>query len=176
MSAGATYYHSNDKSVDVRARQLPKLYRDKLHKIDRQYLSTPEEVGPLERHLQDFGNLKCLVVGQFGEVSQDTHSLLANFTSEKSKKFQQMYGRTLFDFETSQILQHYCCRLSICSVRAQASCLLARLGHFGHHASQAAKRRDKARGVEEASQQEMRSHWEASVRSRRISRVGFLHI
>ena len=87
-----------------------------------------------------------------------------------------MYGRTLSDFETSQILQYYRRRLSICSVRAQASCLLARLGHFGHQASQAAKRQDKARGVEEASKQEMRSHWEASVRGRRISRVGFLHI
>ena len=35
ISAGATWYHSKEKSVDVRANQLPKLYADKARLIDQ---------------------------------------------------------------------------------------------------------------------------------------------
>ena len=54
--------------------------------------------------------------------------------------------------------------------------MLSRFGHYGDTAAQAAKRRDQARAHDEAAKLEMRAQWEASVRGRRISRVGVLHI
>ena len=164
-------------SVDTRARQLPKLYKDKVQNIDRQYLNTETgSVGPLERRLQDFGDIWCLVVGQFSEVSQDVHKLLSKLANEKSLKLQRMYGRSLSSFELSQVLQQFRRRLSICAIRSQSGCLLSRIGHYGDTAAQAAKRRDQARAQDEAAKLELRAQWEASVRGQRISRVGVLHI
>ena len=56
---------------------LPKEYNDKAHKIDKTYGNTPEnQTGPVETKLNSYGDLLGLVVGQFGEVSQDLHNLL----------------------------------------------------------------------------------------------------
>ena len=87
-----------------------------------------------------------------------------------------MYGRSLSAFELSHVLQQFRRRLSICAVRAQSGCLLSRLGHYGDTAAQAAKRRDQARAQDKVAKLELRAQWESSVRGRRISRVGVLHI
>ena len=79
ISAGATYYKSGsgDRSVDVRARQLPRLYQDKAKNIDRNYCGNAEgQVGPVQRRLEQFGDLAGFVIGQFGEGSHDLHQYL----------------------------------------------------------------------------------------------------
>ena len=76
----------------------------------------------------------------------------------------------------SQILQYLRRRLSVCSLRAQASCLLSRLGHMGEGSKDAATRRDIAKSMEERARQDIRAHWESSVRGRHITRVGHLVI
>ena len=69
----------------------------------------------------------------------------------------------LSDFERSQILQLYRRRLSVCAVKAQATCLLSRLSHFGDGARDAAKRRDISRLQEDLMRRDLRAHWEANV-------------
>ena len=177
ISAGTTWYHSKDKSVNTRANQLPKLYRDKAVTIDTRFCgSSPTEVGPLQRRLKEFGDLLCLVVGQFGECSNDIHILLSKCAEEKAQKLQRASGCKISAYEKSQLLQMYRRRLSICAIRAQSSCLLSRLSHWGEGASQAARRRDQAKHQGELARQDIRAHWEANVRGRRIITPGLLHL
>ena len=151
--------------------------RDKAKTVDQQYCgSSPHQKGPVERKLDQFGDISCFVIGQFCEASPDLHKYIAKCASEKSKRMANVLGRPPSAFEESQVLQQLRRRLSVCAVRSQASCLLARLGHTGEKAWEAAMRRDMARSREETIRQDMIAHWESSVRSRHITRVGQLHI
>ena len=77
ISAGLTYYNSEDKQVDVRARSLQQEYVRKCRDIDKKYCgASPNTIGPLEQHLRTYGDLMGLVVGQFGEASQGLHDLV----------------------------------------------------------------------------------------------------
>ena len=83
LNAGKTWYSSNEKAVDKKAKQVPKLYLDKAKKIDRKYLNKEEnQIGLLQRRLQSYGQLQSLVVGQYGEVSQDLHYLMVTLIRE----------------------------------------------------------------------------------------------
>ena len=86
ISAGLTYYNSKEKQVDIRAKGLQQEYVRKCRNIDRKYCGVgQDEVGPLEKHLRGYGDLMGLVVGQFGEVSQDLHSLISHMVDSKTK-------------------------------------------------------------------------------------------
>ena len=68
---------SRIKAVDRRAGLLAGEYRRKVANIDHQVLHVPEDqVSPLQRRLEGFGDLMGLVVGAFGEGSEDLHSLV----------------------------------------------------------------------------------------------------
>ena len=132
ISMGLIYYQSQsgDRSVEIRAKQLPKLYRDKAKNIDKTYCRVqPNQKGPVERRLEQFGDICCFVIGQFSEASPDLHSFISKCASSKSKRMANVLGRPPSAFEESQILQQLRRRLSVCATRAQASCMLARLGH-----------------------------------------------
>ena len=63
--------------MDRRAHLLAGEYRKKARDVDRMYVGTPEgEVGPVQRKLEQFGELQGLVVGAFSEGSEDLHSLV----------------------------------------------------------------------------------------------------
>ena len=65
------------KGVDKRARLLPSEYRRKAKNIDRDLLQNPDgQVGPVEHQLSQYGDLLGLVVGAWGEGSEDLHSLV----------------------------------------------------------------------------------------------------
>jgi hypothetical protein len=164
-------------NVDVRADQLPKLYRDKARTIDQLYCGTsPDHIGPVQQRLEGFGNLLCLVVGQYGECSQDIHDLLSRFAVEKANKECRSTGRPITESARGQILQQHRRRLSVCAVRAQAACLLSRLGHTGDGARQAAQRRAAAKSRVESLKADLNAHWEAHIRGRRLKNVGRLHL
>ena len=70
LSTDITWYQSLQKAIDQGTKDLPKDYIYKAQNIDRKYCGTsPTQQGPLEQCLRGFGNLLCLVVGQYGEVS-----------------------------------------------------------------------------------------------------------
>ena len=116
----------------MRAKQLPKEYRDKAKRIDMRYYGTEKTArGPLEQKLESLGELQCLVLGQFGEASQHTHDLLVKLASLKAQGHSRKIGRAISDHERAMFLHGYRRRLSITAVRAQAQCLLARTGHLG---------------------------------------------
>ena len=63
--------------MERRSAVLPEEYRKPLALLDQKYHNTqPGQVGPLERRLQGYEDLQCLVIGAFLEGSKDLHSLL----------------------------------------------------------------------------------------------------
>ena len=67
-------------------------------------------------------------------------------------------------------------RLSCTFVRAQALCLLARLGQLGPGARMAADRRKEAKRVETVRRREAQAHWLAHVRGRGLGRSGMIFV
>ena len=66
-----------NRGVERRVIPLPAEYSNPLAKLDMKYHGTPlGQVGPLERRLQSYGRLQCLVMGTFQEGSKDLHALL----------------------------------------------------------------------------------------------------
>ena len=176
LSAGATWYHNREKTVDRRASQLPREYKTKLRRIDQQFLGTDEnQKGPLEQKLDTFGDLRCLVVGQLCEGLQDLHKLLQTFASEKAEKLGRASGRPLSVNERGLLLQQPRQRLLVCAIRAQSACVLSRIGHYGPAARSAAQRRETDRHRQEQADRDMRSHWLATVQGRGLQRFGSLH-
>ena len=80
--------------IDQGTKDFPKDYIYKAQNIDRKYCGTsPTQQGPLEQCLRGFGNLLCLVVGQYGEVSKDFHLLLSKLAPTKVANTAQLEGR-----------------------------------------------------------------------------------
>ena len=49
----------------------------KTKEVDRKYSQVPEHtVGPVQRKLLELGDVKGIVAGNFGEVSEDTHVIV----------------------------------------------------------------------------------------------------
>ena len=120
--------------------------------------------------------MQCLVAGQYGEVSQHYHDLLAKLAKTKADHMSQIQGRPLSNSERGLLLHQLRRRLSITIIRAQSSCLLSRLGHFQPGAKEAAKRRALTKQREEQLNQDRRAHFHAHVRGRRIHETGSLWI
>ena len=65
------------KGVDRRARLLQAEYRKKAKDVDRDYVGIPvDQEGPVLRHLNQYGDVLGLVVGAWGEGSEDLHDLV----------------------------------------------------------------------------------------------------
>ena len=178
LARGPLGTSQQQKSVDQKAKSLPKMYLDKAQKIDRKYCGyNQNQEGPLEQRLKGFGDLICLVAGQYGEVSQHFHDLLAKLSKAKASHIGQMEGRHLSDSERGLLLHQMRRRLSVTIIRAQSSCLLSRLGHFSPGAKEAAKRRALNKRTEEINSQDRRAHFFAHIRGRRIhEQIGTLWI
>ena len=176
ISAGPSRYYqrgNRDKAVDVRARMLQREYKNKLAALDIKYHGVDRgEIGPLVNRLNSWGELQGLVVGQFGEGSQHLHQLLKRLAEAKVLNGARANGQIPSDSDVGVTLSHYRRVLSTVAVRAQASCLLARLGHLGGGARDAANRRNLAVRREAALREEARSFFQAHVRGRGFHRYG----
>ena len=74
-----------DKAVDKRANMLQGEYRRKARDADRIYGGhIGENVGPVERKLLQFGDVIGLVVGAFGEGSEDIHDLFQQMAESRA--------------------------------------------------------------------------------------------
>ena len=99
-------------------------------------------VGPLVQQLESWGELRGLVVGQFGEGSQDLYGLLRDLAEAKVLSDARARGESPSDYQLGLVLSHYRRLLSTVAVRAQANCLITRMGHLGTTARDAAQRRN----------------------------------
>ena len=122
-------YHfpgARKRGVEARADDLPADYLRKARETDRNYCGTPQgEQGPVERKLLSFPPLLKLVVGPFGECSQDLHELLETMAEMKTQFQSRSRGEMESEWKIASNLSYLRRQLSVCAVRAVADSLLA---------------------------------------------------
>ena len=130
-SNGTRYRPTQAKSaVDVRADLLQGEYERKARAADRRQGVQDGVVGPVEQKLANLGKIAGIVLGNFGEVSQATHSLLTALASSRVRvagvtRGKRGYWRTE-EGERVVAMSDLCRRLSVMAVKCQASSLLGR--------------------------------------------------
>ena len=179
IGAGVSWYPRgvDIKGVDKRADGLDRLYRNKLKSLDRKYHQTnQDQIGPLENRFDSYGKLNALVVGASGEGSKDLHVLIRVMAESRVMAVSQARGHIAGDGELSTAIGSIR-RVLSCSIgRAQALCLVSRIGQIGDLARGAAERRAAAVRAEHIRKEEARFNWVANVRGRGLSRVGEIFI
>ena len=153
--------------MNSRARQLPAEYKAKVANIDWEFHGTvPGEVGPLQERLESLGQLLCLCVGAFGDVSADLERLIGAIADSRALFLSRERGRPLSDREAGHILSQHRRVLSVVFVRVQATCLVARMGHLGEAAQGCAARRDVAKAEAKRLREEAFAFHSAHMRGR----------
>ena len=168
------------KGTERRAQLLPAEYEAKLRTYDvRFYGAAPLQrnqpappPGPLVRRLQGYELLK-LVVGPWGEVSQDLHGLLRTFAHQRVESMARSAGRVDFSLEVElwKAMGDARRAFSITIVRSNALCLLERLSQLSPNARRAGERRRAVQALE-ARRQEQAQAYSLAHRQRGLSRVG----
>ena len=179
IGAGVSWFPRGvrGKGCDRRANGLALLYKRALDRLDSRFHNTAAgQAGPLVRRLQSFGKLEGLVVGPWGEGSKDLHSLVKTIADTKVASRARALGREASDKELGVVVSQVRKFLSVAFVRAQALCLVNRLGFIGEGAKAAAGRRDLARRLEEGRRRDRQAHFLAHVRGQGLSRVGQLFV
>jgi hypothetical protein len=160
--------------VQRRAATLPGYYRQELAKYDRRFHGTVgAEAGPLVQLLQSYGKLEGLVVGPWGNGSKDLHDLVRTVAECRVAAQARTRGWPGSDWELGEVMGKVRSDLSLDFVRANALCVLARIGQVGGGARAAAQRRDQAGRDEEARKRERMAHYLAHVRGRGVYRAVF---
>ena len=128
-----------------RARVLTEEYAKKASDVDRVYGGVAEgTVGRVQRKLVDFGEVRGLVFGAFGECSEGVHELVHHLANSRLKAEGLQQGRESGKGELGVLVGQVRRILSITAVRAQAECLLSRLRHVGRGTGAAYSRRQGA--------------------------------
>ena len=71
------------RAVDKRAGELNAEYQAKTKHMDQTYCGTPRDtIGPVELKLGSLGRVHGIVIGAFGEASEDLHSLIHHLKSK----------------------------------------------------------------------------------------------
>ena len=168
-------YSSGDKvkAVDRRANLLQSEYKRKAREADRLYVETPPgQIGPVERKLNQYGDIVGLVVGAFGEASEDLHTLVQKLAESKVASMGLRRGREGCEEELGIVVGQIRRSLSTTFVRAQSQCLLSRLNCVGHGYTEAAKRRKWVAVEEEKMRRDRLAQWIGHVRGRNLIRRG----
>ena len=130
--------------------------------------------GPLEQRLDEFGEIKGLCFGAFGEASQDVHDLIETM-AESRLNFQVLAeGRPEggSDQEKALIVGQIRRRLSLAAIKAQVECLLGRIHQAGVGNKQLAKKRERALIQDEKMRRERNAQWVRNVEGVRLVRKG----
>jgi hypothetical protein len=113
---------------------LPREYRTTLGKLDERFHGTAKgEAGPLQLRLEQLvgeAGLQCLVVGRWAEGSQHLHNLVQGLAEARALHLARTTGVPATDGALSTITASYRRILSCTMVKANETCLLARLGHM----------------------------------------------
>ena len=115
------------------------------------------------------------MVGPWGNGSKDLHQLVRTLAECRVGARTRARGREGPDWELGEVISQIRRSLSLEFVRAQALCLVARLGQLGDGARAAANRRAQAGREEEGRQREQLAHYQAHVRGRGLGREGEIY-
>lgn len=166
---------SNTRATEKRAKGLQMEYHRKAKKVDHDLLGVAAgEKGPLERRLDEFGNLIGLCFGAWGEASTDVHNLIQTL-AEAREKFQCLKeGRPRSKQELGLIVGQVRRRLSLAAVKAQVDCLLSRIHQVGPGNNQLAKKREWAVMEDMRMKRESSAQWLLQYEGTQTLRRGFI--
>ena len=134
--------------------------------------------GRVSRRLEQFGDLLCLVVGTFNEVSTDTLVLLDAMADSRVSKLARASGLQKGRFEAEKGLAQAQLRrwLSTVSLRAAMACTLDRVHQIGDGAALISKRREETMVMERRMAEEREVQWLAKTRGRNVLRRGHIYL
>ena len=162
--------------MDRRVSELPGTYRWPLERLDRLYHGTqPGKMGRLVERLQSYGELQCLVAGNWGEGSRHLHSLIQACAESRVAHLCRATGRQESERLLGTIVGQYHRLVSTTAVRAQASCTLARVGLISPAVRDAARRRQVAMRLEGDLRKERKAQWMASLQGPGWAQRGRCH-
>ena len=115
------------------------------------------------------------IAGNWGEGSEDLHSLVQSCAEARVAHISRSTGRQESEHLLGTIVGQYRRLISTCAVRAQAMCILARVGLITPAAREAARRRQVAMRLEEQMREERRAQWMASLQGPGWARRGRCH-
>ena len=180
ISCSKTRYKPNSmkRAVDARADLLPQEYLNKARGADQKHNQIPQgTIGPVERKLVELGEVRGIVSGNFGEVSEDTHALVAALATCRVRVAGVSRGRKgnmrTEEGERSLAISGLRRRLGVLTVKCQAHSLLGRLEALGPGSSAAAGRRWQAAELERCWRKEERAHTLATAQGWSSYRTGF---
>ena len=169
------------RAVDIRAEKLQQEYEVKAREADRVHNNTPVgTVGPVERKLVELGEVHGIVSGNFGEVSQQTHSLMAFLATSRVRVAGPSRGRRGHmrseEGERAMAISALRRRLGVLTVRCQALSLLGRLEVLGPGTAAAAGRRWHAGELERCWRREQQADNLARLSGHLAYRSGFARL
>ena len=169
---------SQKRAVDTRADGLQQSYLGKARDADRNHNNIPPgTVGPVEQKLISLGEVRGIVSGNFGEISEDTQSLLAPLATSRVRVAGPSRGRRghlrTEEGERAVAMSALRRRLGVLTVRCQSHSLLGRLEVLGPGMVAAAGRRWQATELENCWRREQRAHTLARLSGQRAYRSGF---
>ena len=166
------------RAVDNRAKLLQGEYQAKARKADRRYGNTPiGTVGCMEQKLLNFGAVKGLVVGGWGELSEDFKMLLQVIADRKKQELEAQTGGDNRRSVTAQLASYVSQnpqQLSRIRVhcQSQSRLLLDRLEGLGGGTGEAARRRQNTAGLQAKWEKERQAQTIAARQGWRIRRTG----
>ena len=178
------------RAVDRRAAGLTGEYLRKARQVDQQFCGTPappppvpggqqqpRPIGPVERRLLQFGEVRGWCFGAFGEASTEVHSLVERLAEARLNVAEtQPYHRGPIRSRAAEkagLVAYVRRSLSITCVRQQARLLLDRLRLLGDGAAEAGRRRARAEQLEAAALRERQAQSVAFLQGRSLRRLGF---
>ena len=149
----------------------------KARAADRRQGVPEGEVGRVEAKLVAMGKVRGIVGGNFGEMSEDTHLLVAALANSRVRVAGPSRGRRgrLRGEEAERAIAVTAIRrrLGVMAVRCQASSLLGRLDTLGPGGAAAAGRRWQAAEVQRRWGQEQQANALANRQAHSMLRTGF---
>ena len=165
----------NVRGTERRATGLQTEYSRKARKVDQDLLQISNgEKGPVERRLDEFGQLIGLCFGAWGEASVDVHNLIHTL-AESRLNFQGLKaGKPRSKHELGVIVGQLRRRLSQAAVKAQVDCLLSRIHQVGPGNTQLAKKREWAVVEDDRMRRERGAQWLLKYEGIQTLQKGFI--
>ena len=165
------------RAVDVRASQLQSEYLGKARRADRRQGTPAGQVGRVEAKLVSLGEVRGVVAGQWGEVSEPTHALLDAMATSRVRVAGPSQGRRgrlrTEEAERAITISGLRRRVGVMAVRCQVSSLLGRLETLGTGGAAAQGRRWQATELDRQWRREVAAHSLATRQGFFVMRSGF---
>ena len=145
------------------------------NKVDQEILGVDKAVrGPVERKLEEYGNLLCLVFGAWGEANEGVHQLVQCLAESRIASLGLQRGRPCSEEELGLCVGQIRRRLSMVAIKAQVNCLLSKLHQIGPGSKQLAQKRVWALKEDQRMSSERRAQWMRRVEGIFTIRKGFI--